>query len=294
MSAPGLDQRGLDRRVLDRRTTAARPDLAATHLRGRVEAERFVEGEPFTVGVDVLDMKARPRPDAPLDTQLLYGETLLVYEDTDGWGWAQADRDGYVGYVAISALDRGATPTTHRVIVRRAHVYPAPDMKQPVIGALPLDGRVKVEGVRGGFFEIKGCGFVIASHLAPIERVVDDPVVVVEGLLGTPYLWGGRSPLGIDCSGLVQLAFSMAGVSLPRDTDMQVGCGSQVDTDASLAGLRRGDLVFWPGHVGVMGDGATLLHANAHHMLVASEPLRVARERIAATGVTPPAIRRLR
>ena len=278
----------------DRRTTAARPDLAAAHLRGQVRAERFVEGEPFTVGVDVLDLKERPRPDAPLDTQLLYGETLVVYADDDGWGWAQADRDGYVGYVAMSALDRGATSATHRVIVRRAHVYPAPDMKQPVIGALPLDGRVRVEGVRGAFVEIKGRGFVVASHVAPLDSVHGDPVAIVEGLLGTPYLWGGRSPLGIDCSGLVQLAFSMAGTSLPRDTDMQARLGSSVPTDTSLAGLRRGDLVFWPGHVGVMGDDATLLHANAHHMLVAAEPLRVAWDRIAATGVTPSSIRRVR
>ena len=284
---------------LDPRLTAARPDLAAAHLRGRVEAARFVVGEPFTVGVDVLDLKKRPRPDAPLDTQLLYGETLLVYEDDDGWGWAQADRDGYVGYLAMSALDRGATPATHRVIVRRAHIYPAPDMKQPAIGTLPLDGRVKVEGVRGAFVEIKGRGFVVASHVAPLEHVVDDPVAIAEGLLGTPYLWGGRSPLGVDCSGLVQLAFSMAGMTLPRDTDMQVTLGSPVAfdacaTDASLAGLRRGDLVFWPGHVGVMVDGETLLHANAHHMLVAAEPLRTARDRIAAGGAALSSIRRIR
>ena len=225
---------------------------------------------------------------------MLHGETLVVYGDEDGWGWAQADRDGYVGYVAMGALDRGATPATHRVIVRRAHVYPAPDMKRPVIGSLPLDGRVRVEGVRDAFVEVKGRGFVVASHVAPLEQVVGDPVAIVEGLIGTPYLWGGRSPLGIDCSGLVQLAFSMAGVSLPRDSDMQARLGSAVATDASLAGLRRGDLVFWPGHVGVMGDDATLLHANAHHMLVAAEPLRVAWDRIAATGVTPSSIRRIR
>ena len=279
--------------ALHPRLTAARPDIAAAHLRGRVEAARFVEGEPFTVGVDVLDLKRRPRPDAPLDTQLLYGETLVVYEAEDGWGWAQADRDGYVGYVAMSALDRGATAATHRVIVGRTHVYPAPDMKQPVIGALPLEGRVKVEGVRGAFVEIKGRGFVVASHVAPLDHRADDPVAVAESLIGTPYLWGGRSPLGLDCSGLVQLAFAMSGTALPRDTDMQVALGSAVATDASLEGLRRGDLVFWPGHVGVMSDQTTLLHANAHHMLVAAEPLRAARDRIAAEGTALSSVRRL-
>ena len=219
---------------------------------------------------------------------------MIVYEDGDGWGWAQADGDGYVGYLAMNGLCRGATTATHRVIVRRAHIYPAPDMKAPVTGALPLGGQVRVEGVHGAFVGIGARGFAVASHLSPVGHLVADPVAVAEGLLGTPYLWGGRSPLGIDCSGLVQLAFSMGGTMLPRDTDMQVTHGFAVAADASLAGLRRGDLVFWPGHVGVMSDSTTLLHANAHHMLVAAEPLRVARDRIAAGGLAPSSVRRLR
>ena len=277
----------------DRRITPARPDLAAACLRGRVDAQHFVDGEHFTVGVDVLDLKRRPRPDAPLDTQLLYGERLTVYEDRDGWGWAQAERDGYVGYVAMSALDRGALPATHRVIVRRTFVYPAPDMKQPVIGALPLDGRVSVEDERAGFVEIRGRGFVVASHVAPSDRFAADPVTVAETLIGTPYLWGGKSPLGLDCSGLVQLAFSVAGVELPRDSDMQAALGGPVHLEAG-DGPQRGDLVFWTGHVGLMRDDRTLLHANAHHMLVAAEPMATARERIGESGHAIAAVKRHR
>ncbi len=279
---------------LDRRLTPARPDLAAASLRGRVQADRFVEGEWFTVGVDVLDLKRQPRPDAALDTQLLYGETLALYEDCDGWGWAQAERDGYVGYVAMSALDRGKLPATHRVIVSRTYIYPAPDMKQPVVGALPLDGRVAVEGERAGFVEIRGRGFVVAGHVTPLDQLASDPVSVAETLIGVPYLWGGRSPLGVDCSGLVQLAFSMAGLCLPRDADLQAACGASVAFDGSTGDLRRGDLVFWPGHVGLMADEHTLLHANGHHMLVVAEPMSLACQRIAEAGNAIASVKRHR
>lgn len=268
----------------DRRVTALRDDLAAASLRGQVESRRFAEGEPFRVVVDVLDMKRRPRPDAPLETQLLHGESLIVYDDDDGWGWAQAERDGYVGYVAMSALWRGSAVATHRVIVARTYVYPSADMKQPALMALPLDGRIDVTRIENGFARLRPHGFVVATHIAPIAEAMPDPVTVAERLVGVPYLWGGKSPLGIDCSGLVQLAMSMAGRVMPRDTDMQEAVGAALQIDDALSDLRRGDLVFWKGHVGLMIDGEMLLHANAHHMLVAREPLRVARDRILASS----------
>ena len=268
----------------DRRVTAVREDLAAASLRGKIEARRYAEGEPFRVVVDVLDMKRSPRPDAPLETQLLHGENLTVYDDDDGWGWAQAERDGYVGYVAMSALWRGGMAATHRVIVPRTFVYPGADMKQPVLMALPLDGRIHVKRLDGEFARLEPHGFVVAAHIAPVAQTAIDPVAIAEDLVGVPYLWGGKSPLGIDCSGLVQLSMSVAGRAMPRDTDMQERIGRAIPIDAALSGLQRGDLVFWKGHVGLMRDGAMLLHANAHHMLVASEPLVVARDRILASG----------
>ena len=277
--------------VLDPRLTVARPDLAAASLRGRVAADRFAEGEPYTVIVEALDVKRLPRPDASLDTQALYGDTLTVYEDENGWGWAQAERDGYVGYVAMSGLCRAMpTAATHRVIVNRTFVYPASDMKQPVLSALPLDGRVRVDGTRDVFSQIEGRGFVITAHLAPIAQTVPDAVAIAERLIGVPYLWGGKSSLGLDCSGLVQLCFSLAGRAMPRDTPMQERVG---DALGEMPSLTRGDLVFWRGHVGIMVDDGMLLHANAYHMLVTQEPLRQARERIvASTGADVTSFRR--
>ena len=263
---------------LDPRITPARGDIAAAFLRGRVEADRFVEGERFTIIAEVTDLKRRPRPDAPLDTQLLHGETLTIFEDEDGWGLAQADRDGYVGYVAMSALARPGAAPTHRVIVNRTFVYPDADMKRPALAALPLDGRVVVVGAAGAFFKTSGHGFVFAAHLAPLGHNVEDYVTVAERLVGVPYLWGGKSPLGIDCSGLVSIACSMGGRAMPRDTDMQEREGDALAVD--LDTLRRGDLVFWKGHVGIICDPGMLLHANASHMMVSREPLLAARARI--------------
>lgn len=280
-------------RDLDPRLTVARRDLAAAALRGQVDAERFVEGESFTVLAERLDLRRRPRPDAVLDTQLLYGETLRVYEDDNGWGWAQADRDGYVGYVAMSALGAAAAAATHRVIVNRTFIYPAADMKQPPYGAVPLEGRIAVEGQRGDFVKIHGHGFVFASHVAPLDEVTRDFVSVAERLIGVPYLWAGKSAYGIDCSGLVQLACSAAGRQMPRDTDMQEQIGQALSFDESLAGLGRGDLAFWKGHVGIMCDELTLLHASAHHMLVVRESLRAAHDRMLAKGLQVSSIRRL-
>lgn len=283
--------------TLDPRVTAVRRDLAASSLRGRVAAVRFADGERFTVLTETVDLKRQPRPDAPLETQLLYGETLIVYDDDNGWGWAQADRDGYVGYVAMSALGRSAVMASHRVVVNRTFVYPAPDMKQPPHAVVPLDGRVAVEGVRAPFVKIRGHGFVFGAHVAPVDTVAPDYVDVAERLVGVPYLWGGKSVLGIDCSGLVQLACSVAGREMPRDTDMQERIGQALPlTDAAsdgLDGLARGDLVFWKGHVGIMLDSAILLHANAHHMMVVREPLRQVLDRSLALGTAVSSIRRL-
>ena len=279
----------------DPRLTPARADLAAGSLRGQVDAERFVEGELFTVAHELADLKRAPRPDAPLDTQLLFGETVTAYDEENGWAWVQAARDGYVGYVAANALARGATAPTHRVVVQRTLIYPAPDMKRPVAGAIPLGGDVLATEAIGAFSRLDGHGFVFSAHLAPQDDVVCDYVAVAEGFIGTPYLWGGKTSLGIDCSGLVQAATMAAGANLPRDTDLQVRVGEAVSLDKGARPLARGDLVFWTGHVGIMRDATTLLHANAHHMLVASEPLEAARERIrAASGSDITTIRRLK
>lgn len=267
---------------LDPRVTPARPDLAADTLRGEVEAERFVTGERRTVVAGVAPLRRTPRADASLATEALHGETALVFEVTeDGWSWVQLERDGYVGYVPSHALGP-FEPATAKVAVLRSHIYPGPDLKLPTEGALPLGARCRLGRVVNGFAAIAD-GYAWAGHFVDPAWAEPDFVAVAERFLGVPYLWGGKSSLGLDCSGLVQVAMAAAGREVPRDSDMQaLSIGSPLLPDASL---QRGDLVFWPGHVGIMRDPQILLHANARAMLVTAEPLEAAQARIkSATG----------
>ncbi len=274
--------------AFDPRLTPARDDLAAAHLQGVVAAERYADGRKMTVMSAVADLRRSPSHDAPIDTQALLGECVTLYEEEEGWGWVQLARDGYVGYVSTGALVDGTPQATHRVAVNRTFVYPWRDMKLPVLDVVPLGALLRARKVEGGFAQVADAGYVVADHLVPLDETCADFVAVAERLLHAPYLWGGKTSLGIDCSGLVQLSLGEAGILAPRDTDLQEkALGLDLAFDESLAGLGRGDLVFWRGHVGIMRDEATLLHANAHYMLVASEPLREARDRIRAKAGAP-------
>ncbi len=268
---------------LDPRLTPSRPDLAAAHLQGQVVAQRYAAGRPMHLMVECTDLRRAPSRDSAIDSQVLYGEDVVLYEAEAGWAWVQLARDSYVGYLAHDVLAEGAAQTTHRVAANRSFIYPRPDIKAPILAALPLGGAVRVIDIEGDFARLADGGYVFTRHLMRSDETADDFVAVAEGLLGTPYLWGGKSSLGLDCSGLVQLALAQAGIDAPRDTDLQQqALGSALALEAASRDLRRGDLIFWKGHVGMMRDAATLLHANAHHMLVASEPLAVARTRIGA------------
>lgn len=272
----------------DRRLTPARPDLAAAHLRGVVEAERFVEGRPMRVVEASAPLRRHPAPDAPLDTEALHGEGVTVYEiNEDGWTWGQLDQDGYVGWLPAGALIDGRPEATHRVAVMRTFLYPGPSIKLPPVAALSIGSFVRVLRQQGDF-AVTPHGAIHAAHLVAADVAEPDFVAVAERFEGVPYLWGGRSSLGLDCSGLVQLSLGIAGVAAPRDSDMQeAGLGNRLAIGPDLAGLQRGDLVFWKGHVGIMRDPATLLHANGASMLVTSEPLAVAVDRILSTGGGP-------
>jgi cell wall-associated NlpC family hydrolase len=266
--------------MLDPRLTPARADLAAAELAGKVEAARFVEGRPARIAVASVPLRRRPEAAAPWDTEALFGESATVYDQRDGWAWVQLERDGYVGYLEGAALGRPAT-ATHRVTALRAHAYPGASIKAPHVLALSLGARVEIVAESGDFL-IDGAGrHFWARHLAPLDSVEPDFVAVAERFEHCPYLWGGRTSQGIDCSGLVQAALTAAGVAAPRDSDMLERLGEALAPDAPL---RRGDLVFWKGHVGVMRDSATLLHANGYHMAVVSEPPAEARTRISASG----------
>ncbi|MFG1372799.1 NlpC/P60 family protein [Xanthobacter oligotrophicus] len=275
----------------DPRLTPARPDLAAAALKGQVEAARYVEGDVRRVAVPVAPLRRRPASDAPLETQALFGETVRVFEDDpEGWSWVQLEADRYVGYLPTEALAAPGPAPTHTVRALRTFLFPGPDIKLPPREALVLGSKVAVREVRGGF-AVTPDGFLPVVHLAePAERE-GDFVAVAARFLGVPYLWGGRSSLGLDCSGLVQTALAATGVAAPRDSDMQeAALGEAVPLDAEP---RRGDLLFWPGHVGIVEAADTLLHANAFHMEVAREPLAEALARIAAAGLELRSIRRL-
>ncbi|TIU91609.1 MAG: NlpC/P60 family protein, partial [Mesorhizobium sp.] len=269
----------------DARLHAFRSDLADARLKGEVAADRFVAGRPARISAAVADIRNEPRPDAGVNSQLLFGDDVLVFEDAEGWAWIQAERDGYVGYVADTALGGRDHAPTHVVSVPRTFLYPGPDLRLPLSGQLSMGSAVRVAGAaetRGTHYALLPSGeAVISGHLRPLNRPAADYVAVAETFLGTPYLWGGASGFGIDCSGLVQLAMHMAGKQVLRDSDMQAATiGESLEPGPNFAGLRRGDLVFWKGHVAIMTDPETMIHANGHTMLVSREGFKEAVARI--------------
>jgi cell wall-associated NlpC family hydrolase len=291
--------------ILDKRLNAFRPDLADERLRGKVQASRFVAGTPMQIVDPVIDIRREPRPDAPVDSQALYGETVLLFEDLEGFGWAQLQTDAYVGYVPMNALvptKNALTQTmsvpTHIVSAPRTFLYPGADMKFPVTHALSMGSQLTITAeaeTRGTrYLKLASGEFIIAAHTRPLGAYASDPVSVAIRFLDTPYLWGGRSAFGIDCSGLVQLSFAQCGQALPRDSDMLANtAGVQIGEGADHAPLMRGDLVFWKGHVAFMEDAQTLLHASGHSMAVVREPYLPALERIKAMYGLPTRYRRV-
>jgi cell wall-associated NlpC family hydrolase len=268
--------------MADKRLTPARADLAAAHLNGQVDAPRYADGMARAVWVGRTSLRARPSDDAPQDSELLYGEAFTVYDFAKGWAWGQAANDQYVGYVDEKALTVPFKTQT-RVSALMAPLFTGPGLKRAVQDILPMGAAVPVLGRDGDYVEIESGLYLHQRHVAP---VAGDFVAVAERFLGVAYVWGGKTYAGLDCSGLIQVALAATGVAAPRDTDMQEKALGQAVAKAD----KRGDLIFWKGHVGVMLDETRLLHANAFHMMVAIEPLAEAVARI-ATPVT--SIRRL-
>jgi hypothetical protein len=279
--------------VFDKRLTPARADLAAARLAGEVEAARFVEARTMRVIAASAPLRRAPGNAAMLDSEALFGESVDVYEVSGDFAWGQLRTDNYVGYLPRAALGEPGGAPTHRVTALRSYAYPGPSIKLPPVHLLSMGALVEAKHREGPFLVTADGLHLWATHLAPIGSFAPDYVAIAERFLGTPYLWGGRTSLGLDCSGLVQLAMQGAGLSCPRDSDMQESLGVPVTTDDDLAGLERGDRVHWKGHVGIMTDGEHLLHANGFHMQVEIERLDEARDRIAGDGAGPiTAIRR--
>jgi cell wall-associated NlpC family hydrolase len=291
--------------ALDPRRNAFRPDCADAALKGRVEAERFVEGLAGRIAIPSVPLRRRPAPDAPVDTELLFGEPVLLFEHHGDWAWLQSVADHYVGYVPVEALDHAPAvrPTdprqsadpeaTHRVHVPLALVFAEPSIKSAVRMRLPMGARLLVigeEAVGGEHFHRTAEGFVLDQHCLSLAEPLLDWVALAETFLGAPYLFGGKTWDGIDCSALVQVAVQAAGGEAPRDSDMQE---AELGDPRRLESHRftRGDLVFWKGHVGIMADENRLLHANGHHMLTAIEPVADTLARLRTLGLEPTAVR---
>jgi len=277
--------------AVDPRLTPARADLAAKHLEGKVKAARYVEGRVCEVIDPQAPLRREPRPDASLDTEALKGERVAIYDSNgEGWAWGQLAADGYVGWLPENALALPGTAPTHKVTALRTLVFPGPSIKLPPLEALPLGARVAIARIEDRMALTPSGAYVPAAHLAPLDENETDFVAVAERFLGTPYLWGGKTALGLDCSGLVQVALTACGVSCPRDSDMQErALGTAVPADP----LKRGDLIFWNGHVAIVRDGNSLIHANAYHMAVAIEPVAEAVARIRNAGSEITSIRRI-
>ena len=275
---------------LDPRITPARPDLAAKHLEGKVEAARFAQGEDYEVIDAQAPLRRQPAPDAPLDTEALMGERVTIYEfNEEGWAWGQLAADGYVGWLPANALLKPRAAPTHKVTALRTLAFPGNSIKAPPVAAPPLGSRLGVLRQQDRF-AVANIGFLPAGHLAPLDHGEGDFVAVAERFLGTPYLWGGKTNYGLDCSGLVQVALNACGIACPRDSDMQErALGAPVDPSH----LRRGDLVFWKGHVAIVRDETSFVHANGFHMQVAIEPIAAALDRIAAAGSPVTSAKRL-
>jgi cell wall-associated NlpC family hydrolase len=278
----------------DPRLTPARGDLAAKYLEGKVEAARFVTGEEFEISEAVAPLRNGPSAEAEIATQALLGERVTIYDrNGEGFAWGQLNGDGYVGWLPDRALTKPGAAATHKVTAIRTFAFPGPSIKLPPVDTLVMGTTLTVVREDGPFAVTRQNWYLPRQHVSGIDAMAEDFVAVAECFVGTPYLWGGKSSLGIDCSGLVQVSLNAAGTGCPRDSDMQRDSLGRMLDAAEARRLQRGDLIFWNGHVAIARDAETIVHANAHHMATIIEDARDAVARIKAAGSDVLAIKRM-
>ena len=282
----------MNRNKLDPREHAFRPTIAASYLKGLVTADCFSDGVLYRVTTNVLALKNKPAEEAELATELLFGETFIVYENLGQWAWGQSQTDGYVGFAKFNGLSKDVIRATHEVGVLKTFVYKEPDIKSPVLRCLVMGSRVSIKEENENFLGLKDAGWIVGRHLADNNNKELDFISVARKYIGTPYLWGGRSSYGLDCSALVQISLSRIGILTPRDTDQQErNTGTFCGRDVQEA--NEGDLLYTKGHVAIVSTVNSVIHANAYHMQVVEEPLKVFISRIDANNDQITSIKRL-
>ncbi|HEX7820981.1 MAG TPA: NlpC/P60 family protein [Sphingobium sp.] len=276
-------------RPYDARNAAIRADLADVATAGQYFSPHYAQAVPHICAAPSAMVRSKPGDGESAVTQILHGEGFHVLDVRAGWAWGYCTHDHYVGYVPVAALRRDTgLPPTHRVLHAAALLFSRPDIKSPVVACLP--GGALVHGAPDGNFLAIDGGYLHQRHVVAIDALAQDWVEVARASLGMAYLWGGRGDQGIDCSGLVQTALGACGIGVARDTDQQAGTIGRALTDGET--LARGDIVFFPGHVGIMSDADTFLHANAHWMRVVEEPLADVVARLAPLHANPITARR--
>jgi hypothetical protein len=282
-----------ERLARDPRILAVRDGIAAEHLRGAVEASRFVRGGRRQVRAGSAALRKAPEANAEQVNQALFGEGFTVYDEQEGWAWGQLEIDHYVGWMRADELGE-PVPTTHRVSALRTFIFEAPHLKAAPLRAVSMNALLALGEVEAGFTKVLGLGWIFTRHVALLGDFERDFVEVAARFVGAPYLWGGRESAGIDCSGLVQVSLQATGKAPLRDSDMQEQTlGEPVQPAKDFSNLQRGDLVFWRGHVGIMESGTTLLHASARDMKAEIEPLAEAIARIRGIAGEVRSVKRL-